>query len=257
MARTVVRSISAIALALTALGLAGAPVYAGEEDPAGPRRDFYFARPLGTIGLRGSWTFARAGSDLFDFVQEQLTLDKRDFNGPAVAAELGLTLKPRLDFVTGLAISRKSTGSEYREFVDNSQRPIEQTTRLKTVDLSGSGRFALLPRGYAVSQLAWVPRRVVPYVGAGAGAMWYEFEQAGDFVDFVDLSVFSDRFRSQGWAPSAHAFSGVDVRIHRRLFLTVEGRYVWAHATLDEDFVDFEPIDLAGFRMATGVNFVF
>jgi hypothetical protein len=159
--------------------------------------------------------------------------------------------------VTGLAISRTSTGSEYREFVDNSRRSIEQTTRLKTVDLSGSVRFALLPRGYAVSQLAWVPRRVVPYVGAGAGAMWYEFEQAGDFVDFVDLSVFSDRFRSHGWAPSAHAFSGVDVRIHRRLFLTVEGRYVWAHATLDEDFVDFEPIDLAGFRMATGVNFVF
>jgi hypothetical protein len=201
--------------------------------------------------------FARAGSDLFDFVEDQLTVDKHDFNGPAVAVDVGIALKRRVDLVSALQINRTSVRSEYREFLDNNRLPIEQSTRLKTVDLSGSLRYALLPRGYEVSRLAWVPRRVIPYVGAGVGAMWYAFEQSGDFVDFVDLSVFSDSFRSAGWAPSAHAFGGVDVQIHRRLFLTVEGRYVWANATLGNDFVDFDPIDLAGFRVATGVNFVF
>jgi hypothetical protein len=230
---------------------------AGIAAPSAPRRDFYFAPPIGTIGLRGTWVFARAGSDLFDFVEDQLTVEKHDFSGPAVAMDLGIALKPRLDVVVGLQINRSSARSEYRDFVDDNRLPIEQTTRLKAVDLSGSIRYALLPRGYEVSRLAWVPRRVVPYVGAGVGAMWYEFEQSGDFVDFVDLQVFNDNFRSAGWAPSAHGFGGLDVRFHRRLFLTVEGRYVWANATLGDDFVDFDPIDLAGFRIATGVNFVF
>ena len=31
------------------------------------------------------------------------------------------------------------------------------------------------------------------------GALWYEFHQTGDFVDFLDSSVFSDTFQSNGW----------------------------------------------------------
>ena len=266
--RTRVRQVAPTLVAIaTMFTAAPAPVAAEENDqepsPSSipetprPRRDFYFAPPIGSIGLRGTWVFARAGSDLYDFVEDQLTIERKDFSGPAVAIELGVALRPRLDVVAGLQTSRTSRLSEYRDYVDNNRLPIEQTTVLKAVDVSGSLRYALLPRGYEVSRLAWVPRRVIPYVGAGLGAMWYEFEQSGDFVDFVDSSVFSDNFRSAGWTSSVHAFGGLDVQVHRRLFLTVEGRYVWAKAELGDDFIDFDPIDLAGFRMATGINFVF
>jgi hypothetical protein len=86
---------------------------------------------------------------------------------------------------------------------------------------------------------------------------WFEVEQIGDFVDFVDLSVFSDVFRSSGWTPSAHVFGGVDVRVFRRLYATVDVRYLWAAGDLGLEWVNFDPIDLAGTRVSAGFNVVF
>ena len=129
--------------------------------------------------------------------------------------------RPRLRGVGGL---------EYRAFVDNNRLPIQQTTSLKTLNLTGGIRFALAPRGREISRLAWVPSTVVPYVGAGGGMLWYQFRQAGDFIDALDprLAVFSDTFTADGWTPSAHVLGGVDVKVYRRLYLTLDGRYIWA-----------------------------
>jgi hypothetical protein len=76
-------------------------------------------------------------------------------------------------------------------------------------------------------------------------------------VDFQDLGVFTTSFESSGVSPTAHAFAGADVQVYKRLFFTVEGRYVWASGTLDRDFVGFAPIDLSGFRTSAGINVVF
>src|SRR5437870_2160354 len=100
-------------------------------------------------------------------------------------------------------------------------------------------------------------RGVSPYVGAGAGAVHFDFLQSGDFVDFVDSSVFTDVFRSTGWAPSAHVFGGSDVHIYRQLFLQLEGRYLWSSGKLGSDFIGFDPIDLAGFRITAGISVLF
>lgn len=249
------------AVVLTGL-LAATPATASADQqnpdpPVSSTPDFFFGRPHGSIGFRGSWLFARADSDLFDFVQRQLTIDKKDFNTPAFGFDVALTIAPRVDVAVGAEFSQAQKKSEYRDFVDNRLLPIEQETGLKERMISGSIRFSLTPRGRGVSRYAWVPRTFAPYVGAGGGALWYRFEQNGDFVDFVDHSVFTDFFSSQGWAPSAHVFGGTDIRVFRVLYLTVEGRYVWANAKLGTDFVDFDPIDLTGFRLSTGLNVVF
>jgi hypothetical protein len=230
---------------------------AAAQRPPSSSPDFFLGRPSGSIGVRGSWVFARAGSDLFDFVQNQLTIDKGDFNGPAVAADVGIAITPRLEAVGGFEFSRATIGSEYRDLVDNNELPIIQQTRLQEVNLSGSVRLMLKPRGREVSRFAWVPERVAPYIGAGGGFLWYEFEQAGDFVDFIDFSVFTDVFRSSGWTPSAHVFGGADIQLHKRLYFSLEGRYLWAAGDLGTDFIDFDPIDLAGFRLAGGINILF
>jgi opacity protein-like surface antigen len=245
--------------------VAAPPAAADEGQPGAPgpgaqprgAPDFLFSEPNGSIGLRGSWVFARAGSDLFDFVQDQLTIDKGDFRGPGFALDVGIIITPRIEAVFGVEMSRASIGSEYRQFVDNNRLPIEQTTKLSEANLSGSVRFALTPRGRRVSRFAWVPNRFTPYVGAGAGYLWYEFEQVGDFVDFVDLSVFADHFQSSGWTPSAHVFGGLDITVYRRLLFSVEGRYLWAAGELGTDFIDFDPIDMAGARITAGINLLF
>lgn len=219
--------------------------------------DFLFGRPDGWVGIRTGRLFSRAGSDWYGFVTDQLTIDRDDFAATDLSADIGVTLSRRADIVAGLGFTSSAIGSEYRRFVDNNRLPISQQTRLRTVGLTSSVRMALWDRGRQIGQLAFVPRRVVPFVGAGGGALWYRLEQAGDFVDFVDLSVFDARFESRGWAPTLHVLAGVDVRVARRLNVTVDGRYQWAAATLNSTWVDFDPIDLSGVRVTAGVNVVF
>jgi hypothetical protein len=69
--------------------------------------------------------------------------------------------------------------------------------------------------------------------------------------------VFSDYFSSSGFTPSLHAFGGTDLHLYRVLFLTFEAKYVWARGELGNDFIDFDPIDLGGFRLSTGINVLF
>ena len=163
----------------------------------------------------------------------------------------------RIEAHVDFEMSHKSNESEYRDYVDNALLPINQETTLSVRNLSGNVRFNLTPRGHSVSRYAWVPKGVTPFVGAGGGAIWYRFEQTGDFVDFVDLSVFPDYFSSRGWAPNAYVFGGTDLHLYRFLYVTVEGRYLWANAELSNDFIDFDPIDLSGFRASTGLTLLF
>ncbi len=245
--------------ALLALVLVlGVPSVAAAQSGGTP--DFLFGRPRASVGLRGGWMFARAGSDLFRFVEENLTVDRNDFDAPAFATDLGIRVTERVDAVFGVDISQKSIASEYRHLLDNNRQPITQSTRLRELNLGGSIRVALTPRGRGISRFAWVPARVTPYVGGGGGALRYELTQSGDFVDALSpppQPIFSDFFQSKGWTPSAHAFGGVDIRFWRRWYMMFDGRYLWAAAKLGRDFQGFEPVDLASFRLSAGVNVLF
>lgn len=242
-------------VALACVWLALVPVSASAQ----PSPDFLFGSPKGMIGVRSGWLFASANSDLFTFVQEHLTVDRKDFNAPAIGVDVEIAMAPRASAIIGFDFSRKSKNSEYRDFVDNQRLPITQTTRLTELNVSGSVKVPLTPRGREISSRAFIPAAVTPYVGAGAGLLKYEFLQFGDFIDIDSpaMDIFTDTFRSSGWTPSAHAFGGVDVRVYKRLYLSGEGRYLWSSGTPDRDFIDFDPIDLAGFKATVGVHYLF
>lgn len=222
-----------------------------------PESDFLFNRPRGILSVRGAVLIPSENSDLFDFVQDQLTVEQGDFSGPSFAVDLGYALNPRIDIVGGFDVAKQSVNSEYRRFVDNNELPIQQQSTLRQNSFTGTMRFALVPRGRSVGRYAWIPARIQPYVGAGGGIVFWEFKQVGDFVDFQDFEVFADMFESSGASLSGHLLGGVDVQIYKRLFLTTEGRYVWAEGELNNEFVGFEPLDLSGFRLSAGINFVF
>jgi opacity protein-like surface antigen len=248
----------AIALALALLAFSPAPA------AAQPAPDFLFGSPNGMIGFRSGWVFARANSDLFEFVRRELTIDRRDFDAPAIGVDVEINVTPRISAVGGFDFSQASKDSEYRDWVDNQRLPITQTSRLRELNLSGSVKFALTPRGREISSRAWIPAAVTPYAGAGAGLMRYEFLQFGDFVDVntVDLEIFTDTLRSDGWTPTAHFFGGVDVRLWRRMYVSAEARYLWSNATPSgsggqrPDF-DFDSIDLAGVKTTIGIHYMF
>lgn len=243
------------AIALAFVLLAFQPARATAQ----PSPDFLFGSPKGMIGLRSGWVFASANSDLFTFVQRHLTVERKDFNAPAIGVDVEVAMAPRVSAIVGFDFARTSKNSEYRDFVDNQRLPITQTTRLQELNIGGSLKFALTPRGREISSRAWIPAAVTPYVGAGGGMLKYEFLQFGDFIDVdsPNSAIFTDTFRSTGWTPSAHVFGGVDVRVYKRLYVSGEGRYLWSNGTPDRDFIDFDPIDLAGFKATAGVHYMF
>jgi hypothetical protein len=259
--RNAVRPAIGILAAALLLTLASAGPASAEPpaDPpaAGSAGDFLVHRPRGAVGISGGWLFAFASSDLYDFFESELTIERSDFDAPLIRVEAAIVVSARLQVLVDVDISRTSVDSEYREFIGTDGLPIVQTTSLDKTAVTGSVKYALSPRGDQVSALVWVPRRVVPYAGGGGGVMKYNLEQSGDFVDREDLGVFTDSFSSDGWAPTLHAFGGVDIRLFRMLFLGIEGRYVWSAADLGADFVGFDPIDLSGFVTSVGVSWVF
>ena len=99
---------------------------AGAQPQGDP--DFLFERPRGSVGVRGGWLFERAGSDLFTFVHEQLTVEPDDFDAPTLAFDLGVAVGSRTEAVFGVEFGGATIRSEYRDFVDNDRLPITQAT---------------------------------------------------------------------------------------------------------------------------------
>ena len=114
-------------------------------------------------------------------------------------------------------------------------------------------RQYLTSRGRSVGDLAWIPSRLAPYVGAAGGAMWYRFRQNGDFVDFNTNDVFNGTLNTSGWAPAASGAAGLDVTLTPRFALTGQGKYLWARARPGGDFSGFNQIDLSGFSTTVGL----
>jgi hypothetical protein len=258
MKRTAISTLSVAA----ALLLTAATALADEPDGAAalqqnPAPDFLFGRPKINVGLRGAFTFGRARSDWYEFVTDQLTLDRNDFRSAGLAGEVGLAINPRLEVVFGADFSRLAADSEFRHWLDNNRLPISQTTTIRQATLSIGARLALMDRGRELSSLAWVPRRVVPYVGAGAGTLWYKVVQTGDFVDFQDLSIFYDILESTGRTPMAYVHGGADLHLVRMVYATFDVRYQWAAPDLNTPWTGFEPLDMAGARISTGINLAF
>lgn len=235
------------------------PPPGNDDPPEGSQQGtgFAFAAPRGFFALKFGLLLPRAESDIYTFNAEQLTLDLNSYNAPLFGVDVGVAVSNRVDLVFGFEYSSAAPVSEFRDFVDEFGAPITQQTRLRQVPLTAGVRVNLVERGRSVGSYAWVPKTVIPYVGGGGGITWWKYEQFGDFVDFVDFTIFTEFFATQGWAPSAHLFGGVDFSVSPRWVINVEGRYNWASGQLAPAFTGFEPIDLAGFRLMGGVSIRF
>ncbi|MCY4572689.1 MAG: outer membrane beta-barrel protein [Gemmatimonadetes bacterium] len=221
--------------------------------------DFLLGAPKVALTIKAGFAQPRAGSggdteSLWDFTREQLTVDTRDFGGTSIAGELAVRASERVDVTLSFGYSLSSTRSEFRDWVDLDDLPIKQTTEFSTFPLTVGVKAYLLDRGRALGRFAYIPRTWNPYVGVAGGAVWYRFEQYGDFVDFETLDIFTTKFRSTGRGATVHLLGGMDVSINKHMMLVGEGRYALASAPLDRDFVGFPDLDLAGFQITVGIS---
>ena len=242
------------AVCVLAIGVFGASTPLGAQASG---RGYLFKDPRVRLTVRGGFDGATAGGDLFSFVTEQLTLEKRDFRGGTFGMDAAVRFTPRIDAVLAASFAKATEQSEVRDYVDTENNEIEQTTTLTRSPFTLGLRAYLTPRGRSVGSLAWIPTRFSPYVGVGGGAMHYEFQQAGDFVDYETLDIFYEDLVSSGWTPTAHAALGFDYSLSAPIALNVEAKYSYARASLGEDFVGFDRIDLSGVSTMLGLSLRF
>jgi hypothetical protein len=232
------------ALFLTAL--------AAPSQAQGSGSGYLFGAPDVRLSFHAGYAHANAKSEVFDFVIQNLTLNRGSFSGPNIGGDLSIRVAPRLDLSIGVDYSAAVKNSDDRVFIDNNNLPIEQTTSFRRAPLMANALVYLAPRGRSVGTLAWIPARVVPWIGAGAGTMWYRFQQQGDFVDYQTLNVFNATLQSSGWTPAFQGLGGVDVTLSPRVGFTADARYLWAKADLSNDFRNFDRIDLSGITGSLG-----
>jgi len=259
------RNMTKYSRAATVLGLSAILFLAARSPVAAQPRvpgDFFFETPRATVSFILGYGLPAAASDLFVDIDSIFTIGQNDFDAPVFGGSIAFHLNDRMDLVFDVTYTGSSTWSEYVELTEylpgGGELPIEQETTFYRVPIMGSFRYFFFDRGRQIGSFSWIPTEWSPYVGVGGGWTYYEFEQIGDFVDYVDYSIFTSSFHSDGWALTGHALGGVQYSLSPRWVVTAEGRYSWANEELDRpQYQGYEPIDLSGFQGTLGFGFRF
>lgn len=215
----------------------------------------------GGLDVRIGGFFPRGSDTLFSDLNSLYTPDEnpdhgvraRDFRGVFGGIEYNTVILPYLELGVGLDGYGRTVDSSYRDYTNQDQggAEIRQTLKLKIVPLGATLRFVPTSKSAPVA----------PYVGAGVDAIFYTYEEYGDFIDFWDpnLTIFNDDFKDNGAALGFHVVGGVRVYLNRDFAIVGEGRYQWAKKDMGHDFAPNEPglvnrIDLGGASFTVGLH---
>jgi hypothetical protein len=220
---------------------------------------FMFKNPRVSLGFRTGYQLPRVGSNIFDFPLDSLTLSRADFGSPWLGGELAVRVTDRLDVAAGVGWARARSESEYVNWVDQDENPIEQVTTFQTITGSLGAKYYFADRGRPIGRFAWVPARLTPYVGGGIGIVAYEFIQVGDFIDFQSPTneIFFDSLETTGTGFAGYLAGGIDVTLGRQFMLTGEGRYTLSNGPVSGPYSSFDRIDLAGLQLLAGIGIRF
>ncbi|HUF50167.1 MAG TPA: hypothetical protein VMN60_05005 [Longimicrobiales bacterium] len=240
-----------------------AALLCGSALPAGAQQGFLFERPVFQVTLRGGPTVPRAESDIFDFLTTELTLERDDFRTPSFGFDLAALVGERVDIVVGASWAEARNRSEFRDWIGGDGEPISQNTRLMTMPVGVTLRYHPIRRGRHVADYAWLPARVSPYIGGGAGFTWYRLEQDGEFLDATacrndpdtGCDIFLNTYESSDVAQTLHAVAGVEYWLLPRVGVSIEARYTRGDAALSHQFRNWERIDLTNFEAGVGLSF--
>jgi len=220
---------------------------------------FLFDEPRVSVGVRGGYHAATAGSDVYDDFVERLTVERSDFSGFTIVGELGVRLTSHLDLVGSVGLVESDVQSESR--THTADPPILQATSLRRIPVIATLRYYPLSRGRSIGSHAWIPSRFTPWVGVGAGATQYDLQQDGEFVDYTtcdqnnECDIIATYLDSSGWGRALHVAGGADYWVTSRFGVSTDLRYQWSSAALDSfTYEGFEDIDLGGFQGTVGLS---
>ena len=210
---------------------------------------------------RLGYFFLDDGDDGFwEDTESVFTLDASDFEDFGLGFSYVHSVRNKLEVGFNVDIFEETVRSEYREFVDQGGFPILHDSSLSLVPMTVDvrflpiGRYRLRPGGRHIVQPTF-------YFGAGAGLVFWDYEERGDFLDFTfdPPVIFLDRFSDDGVALEVHGLAGVEIPVGPRTNLLFEGRYSFAEDDLGGDFSDLpeREISLGGLGIYGGLSLRF
>ena len=108
------------------LGACGLLLGGAQEAEAQGSKDFRFGEPHFSLAFNMGYGMPRAGSDVYDFVMNDLTLQKSDFYSVVFGGSFGVRVTNRVEVSLDVSYGNSNTRSEFRDWVDLDDLPIEQ-----------------------------------------------------------------------------------------------------------------------------------
>jgi len=193
----------------------------------------------------------RADYTLFQDDCELYFVQPSDFDGVYGGVEFNQVLTSYVEVGVSFDYYSRTTDTSYRDYTRPDGSEVRQSLRLRMSPLGLTVR--LMPTGKR--------HKLVPFVGGGIDALFYQYEEYGDFIDFYDpdLAITADHFVSESTAFGYHALGGLRVYLNRDFAIVGEGRYQWGKDDMGQDFAPNEPglvntIDLSGWTFTVGVH---
>ena len=182
---------------MLAPSLASAQIRQVSSSPASGNNTVNFT--IGYFALKG--LDSRVSDDVLlgDLQNGQpLLFEVKDINGATIGGEYLIGFGRNFEAGVGLGFYQRTVPSVYANLTHSNGDEIQQQLKLRTIPVTFTGRFVLLPRGSSVE----------PYVGAGIAAIRWRYSETGEFVD-VDNSIFPARFIADGTAAGPIVLAGI------------------------------------------------
>ncbi len=230
---------------LCCLGVYGSFVFLLAATPAvAQQQSISFS--LGYFMVRGE--DARVTDDVLVENLNTLIFNLSDFNNATVSGEWLVGVGDFVEAGVGVGYYRSTVPSIYADYVDIDGTEIAQDLRLQIVPVTFTAR--VLPLGRRAS--------VQPYVGGGLALYRWRYSETGEFVDFVDFSIFRERYTAEDTDVGGVLFGGVRVPVGSVAALGGELRYQTGTGTVGVDNGFFaDKIDLGGFSILGTVQIRF
>jgi hypothetical protein len=213
-----------------------------------------FAAPAhaASFYILGSYARPSGDSDIFEQNKLETTFQDSDLNDLGFTAGYDHFLTDNLNLGGSVSLYNSDTRVQDVDFEFPDGDPIVRTIEMQVIPVEFNVRF--LPAGREQS--------IIPYVGGGVGAYFWEYEERGDFV--INRGSNTPRVRtgsafSDGIAGGWHVEGGIHVPFSRSAALAAEVKYFDAKGDLDPEGFDpaFEPIDLSQTVFSGGISFWF
>jgi hypothetical protein len=202
---------------------------------------------IGGFFLRGE--DSRPDNDVLIRDLDELAFRVKDFNNVTFGGEYLFGVTDFLEGGVGISYYQRSVPSVYRDLVNDDGSEIAQELKLRVLPITATIRFLPLGRGAAVE----------PYVGAGVGFLNWQYTESGDFVDFTDNTVFSNRYKANGTAVGPVVLGGIRVPVGDAMLIGGEIRWQKGEGDtggINEGFLGDE-IDLSGLTTNFTIHFRF